>query len=82
VLDSTRLFANDLLADVIERADDGVRARIDAALADARDAGVSIDDAEDEAAIIDADCERLYAGDLYQDASLPSLDAGERYLAA
>ena len=72
VLDAAGVLADDLLADVIERAEDRLGPTVDAALADARDAGVRIDDAEEEVAVVDLDRERLDAGDLHENASLPT----------
>src|SRR5687767_8049931 len=58
MLDAAGVLADDLLADVIERAEDRLGPTVDAALADARDVGVRIDDAEEEVAVVDLDCER------------------------
>jgi hypothetical protein len=82
VLDPAGVFADDLLADVVECAQDRLRAHVDTALADAGDPRVRVHDDEHEAAIVDLDGERLEAGDLHSNVSLPSNLTGRRYRAA
>src|SRR5438046_2369922 len=66
VLDAAGILADDLLADVVEGTEDRLGPAVDAALADAGDAGVGVDNAEDEASPARLDGERLDAGDLHE----------------
>ena len=66
MLDAAGVLADDLLADVVEGAEDRLRAAVDAALADARDATASVSTTQKtKLRLLTADSERLKAGDLH-----------------